>query len=634
MSFFGSSSETSVSKKIKPTVVRTQNVLFELKKIAKANGQKLEDIDFNILGIQTFTRINEDKKEVEWEEISSNILHEIDDKTVLLNYDFQIKQVYEIEIFSKSKEKNIFTNFKTVIGANSSKCKIYLSIKAGSKITYSSQFGKELLILINKSKLKAGILLNIFDDMVDDEIDRISGLVRREGDKAFKDTKTMLVAQSHEPTLTVDAELIIHYDKKEELDDNKKVDYSLRGYINSVRKDELLIEYIKPKKGKVGRDCRGKIITPQEPIIKNEIDFTINDTIRKEETSEYIKYFANENGYITLENKEYLIKTDVAIDEISFKTTGSISTGLDSDVLINVQEKDMVKDAIGTGMSVEVSKIEIDGNVGSSAKVVAIKATIGGQTHRTAEIVAEELDINVHKGIAKGKNIHITRLEHGIVEGDIVGIAQALGGKISANEITIDLCASNVKATASRLIEIKKLQGSENTFTIDPILSKDINDDLQENEDQIKKLKIEVRNLKKEIELTQKIVNDNETSFKDIKKRLLHYKKNGVKMPQAFVNKYKQFQKVTENLKEMKKNDLIKNDELKLQTTRTLSFQDNIFDSRIINRDRWIGHNELVFKLVNPPTVLKFHPKEGSQDRIFAIVEVEEGTFEIKAVKE
>ncbi len=634
MSFFGSSSETSVSKKIKPTVVRTQNVLFELKKIAKANGQKLEDIDFNILGIQTFTRINEDKKEVEWEEISSNILHEIDDKTVLLNYDFQIKQVYEIEIFSKSKEKNIFTNFKTVIGANSSKCKIYLSIKAGSKITYSSQFGKELLILINKSKLKAGILLNIFDDMVDDEIDRISGLVRREGDKAFKDTKTMLVAQSHEPTLTVDAELIIHYDKKEELDDNKKVDYSLRGYINSVRKDELLIEYIKAKKGKVGRDCRGKIITPQEPIIKNEIDFTINDTIRKEETSEYIKYFANENGYITLENKEYLIKTDVAIDEISFKTTGSISTGLDSDVLINVQEKDMVKDAIGTGMSVEVSKIEIDGNVGSSAKVVAIKATIGGQTHRTAEIVAEELDINVHKGIAKGKNIHITRLEHGIVEGDIVGIAQALGGKISANEITIDLCASNVKATASRLIEIKKLQGSENTFTIDPILSKDINDDLQENEDQIKKLKIEVRNLKKEIELTQKIVNDNETSFKDIKKRLLHYKKNGVKMPQAFVNKYKQFQKVTENLKEMKKNDLIKNDELKLQTTRTLSFQDNIFDSRIINRDRWIGHNELVFKLVNPPTVLKFHPKEGSQDRIFAIVEVEEGTFEIKAVKE
>lgn len=67
-------------------------------------------------------------------------------------------------------------------------------------------------------------------------------------------------------------------------------------------------------------------------------------------------------------------------------------------------------------------------------------------------------------------------------------------------------------------------------------------------------------------------------------------------------------------------------------TTKTASFQDNIFDARIINRDRWIGHNEIIFKLIEPPIELSFKPQEGSPDKIFAVVETDEGVFEIQAV--
>ena len=42
---------------------------------------------------------------------------------------------------------------------------------------------------------------------------------------------------------------------------------------------------------------------------------------------------------------------------------------VDSDVSISVKETDAIKDAIGSGMNVEVTEINIEGNVGSNSKV-------------------------------------------------------------------------------------------------------------------------------------------------------------------------------------------------------------------------------------------------------------------------
>ncbi|HEY9204129.1 MAG TPA: hypothetical protein VIM82_07340, partial [Sulfurimonas sp.] len=310
------------------------------------------------------------------------------------------------------------------------------------------------------------------------------------------------------------------------------------------------------------------------------------------------------------------------------------STGLDSDVSISVKENDSQKDAIGNGMEVEVSEIDIKGNVGPNAKVRANRATIEGQTHKSSHIKANDLTINVHKGTAVGDNIKITRLEHGTVEGKKVEIVQAVGGNIRAKDIDIGICASYVKATASRYIEIKKLQGSENVFTIDPLLQKDKKEGFGENQDEINQLRTSVEEIKKEVEKYKKLVKDNTASFNDVKKRLMHYKQNGIKMPAAFLTKYKQFHKAQEHLENITNEYKVKNDKLLLLTTKTASFQDNITDARIINRDRWVGHNELIFKLIEPPIELSYKPAEDSMEKIFAVVETDDGVFEIQAVKE
>ena len=196
------------------------------------------------------------------------------------------------------------------------------------------------------------------------------------------------------------------------------------------------------------------------------------------------------------------------------------------------------------------------------------------------------------------------------------------------------ICAAYVKATASRKIEREKRQGSENVFTSDPLSQGEKKDKFSSSQNEISELKTSVNEIKREIEKYKKIVKDNSASFNEVKKRLMHYKQNGIKMPSSFVTKYKQFHKAQEHLEHITNEYNLKNDKLLLLTTKTASFQDNIADARIINRDKWVGHNELVFKLVDPPMELVFKPEAGSSDKIFGIVETDEGTYEIQAVSE
>ena len=636
MALFSSNKKAPAMKKVRPTIIRAQNVAKEIFRIAKSYEMDPELLDFHLLDVQTYTRmVTEDIKETEWEEMAVEEAQSFDDEELLLNPHFQIKQTYEIEVFSKKPAKDDpYSNFKTAVGANATKCKVYLSIAQGSRVEYNPRFEHDFIDMINRKKIRAGILVYMFDSMVEDLASKISAHVRIAEKVEFEQSETHLIAEGYEPTATINDALILHYEKNKEVQENERIDYASRGFIQSVREGDLLIEYVKAKMGKPGRNCRGEYLEPKEPVIANEPKFNVSENIRVEEDEDSIKYYATENGYIAFENNTYMIKKEVDVEAISFKTTGSIESGVDSDVNIIVKEADAIKDAVGPGMTVEVSEIEIDGNVGSNAKVIAQKASIGGQTHKTATITADNLDINVHKGSAYGKHIHITRLEHGSVEGEYVDIAQAIGGNIRAKEVELEICASHVKVTASKKIEIKKLLGSENSFTIDPLLSRDIQNSVENNEEQIKELEQDIRELKKEIEKYTNLIKSGTKSFLEIKKRLLHYQKNKVKMPESFVKKYKQFQNMQQRLKELKDEFTQKQEKLNLLTTRTASFQDNILDARVINHGKWIGYNEIKFKLVDPPVELVYKPIEGSNEKVFGLVELNEGEYAIRPLDE
>ena len=632
MAFFSNEKKTtSIVKKVRPTVVKTENVAKEIASIAKEYGVKQESLDFNILDVRTYIRPSASK---EWEEIDNQDLHDIDDKK-LLDPDFQIKQVYEIEVFSRFRNKDPLEEFKIAIGANATVCKVFMQVKEGSVLRYYPSLREELRSYINKHKVRAGVLIYIFDEMLDDLVSKLAAKVQVEEIITYEKTETILIAQSIEPTQTLDGTLVLHYEKKEENTQEGRVDYANRGYIRSVYKDELLIEYIKPSLGQPGRDCRGRYIEPKEPDEENPIEFEIDEeTIYIKEDEHSIKFFAKENGYIAFEENRYTIKSEADVNQVTFRTTGSITVGTDSDVNLVVTEADAIKDAIGTGMKVEVTELDVEGNVGNEAYVKAIKVNVGGQTHKTSVIEADNVDINVHKGEAIGKDIKVTRLEHGTLRGQNVYVSQAMGGRIYGENVVVDICTSYLKVYASHRIEIKKMRGSENIFVIDPLQQTKARESFEKNKEDIEGIKSEIKKYKKSIESATIVVKKNHNVFNDIKRHLIQYKKKGIKLPEAYVKQYKLYQAQIDKLKELKESYKKLEEKLHLLSNQTDSLQYSIKDARVINRSEWKGYNEIRAKLIDPPMELVYKPKEKEPYHVYGIVEDEEGNYEIKPLKE
>jgi len=627
MGLFGNK-DVSVEEeeKFAPIVLRTENVAKEIIEVSKNYRVHVHNIDFNILSVHTYTRITSENSDSEFEELYEEDLVILNDESMLLNENFEIKQVYEIELFYRTEaDKN---SIESSIGANSQKSTIYFTLKEGSIIEWYDEFESDFILYINKKKLRANLLIYVFDSVMYDPIKIFVAKLRVNETMEITEKEMLLVAQSIDPQLSVNDKLILNYEDNEEKNSNEKVDHSKRGYITSVTKDEVIITYIKAQLGTPGRNCRGEFIAPKEPQVTCEPKFNISESISVKDEDGKIEYLAKESGYVTFEGGTYDIKKDVEISEISFKTTGSIETGLDADVNISVKESDIFKDAIGMGMEVEVSELKVDGNVGPNAKIIANKVNIEGQTHKSSFINSDKIEVNIHKGKAEGREIHITRLEHGEVVGDDVSISQALGGTIRANEVKVETLGSHTTIMATSRIEINKLKGEENTFVIDPVLRKSGKAELEASEAEIHDSRISLRHLDEEIVAQNELLEKNKKTFNDLKKRLLHYKKNGVKMPSAFVAKYKQFQEAYAKLDELEKERKQKNDRIELMSAKHDAQQGDVFAARIINKDVWKGHNEIKFKLIEPLMELSYIPKT-SDKKIFGLKKDSEGDIYI-----
>jgi chaperonin cofactor prefoldin len=631
MGLFAKENESASSvSEMKPIIVRTGNVAKELLHVASNAKIPVQSLDFKLLDTQTFSRFNGEAGLKDWIELTADEVKDITEEH-FLNPKFELKQTYEIEIFVIS-ELSPLDSIEMSIGGNSTLCKIYLTIKAGSIVRYYESFEQDFLVAVNKKKLRANLMIGLFDSVMPKNLGELIAKIRIAGEYTFQVQERYLIAQSYEPIPTTNDKLILHFEvKRQNQDENGRIDYAKRGYLISAVESELLIEYIKPLKGGDGRSCRGDFIASKEPIVRYEPTFTTGEKITVIDTPTTIEYRAKSGGYVTYKGGMYDIRTEMDVTEISFKTTGSIDSQMDADVSINVKEKDPFKDAIGIGMEVTVNVINVGGNVGANAKVTAKKASIDGQVHQSAVIRADELKINILKGEAYGKNIQITRLEQGSIEAEKVSVQQATGGKIRAKYITVETLGSHVKMTASHTIEMHHLIGGENQFIIDPLLNES-RESLVEQTKKITEVKTAVHSIQKELEGYEKTDLENGPAMEELKRKLAHYKSNGITLPVAFVQKYRQFQDFKQKLESLRSELKEKEDQLERLSSQMSALQSDIFEARIINHDRWKNHNEIIFKLIDPDIEVVYVPAENSDEKFLGLHKDEDGSFSIKVL--
>lgn len=613
-------------------ILETENVPREIRSIAAANKLASHELDFKILKTKTLYSI---EKEEGWVEADETQLRQFKDKDFILSPDLKVKQSFKVDIFKKApqddKEYEKLPNI--VMGANKLMTKVIVSIKKDIEVKYFSKLEERILEEINKKKIRSGIVVGIRDENMKKEVKKLVSGIRVNG--ILDKDATFVVCEGVDPAPPVHDDFIFHYKKKMgKEDEHGRVDYSKRGYILAVEENECIMEYIKPQEGVPGRNCQGKFISVKPPKDDSEIQINHTENITKKEDDEKIRYIANRNGYVTQDGDKYDIDDNMEVEEVSFRSTGSIETDLSSNVKINIKESDVFKDAIGPGMTVETYELSVDGNVASGAKIKTEKLVIGGQTHKTAVMNSKTANISVHRGTVTADEVQVERLEGGKIVGDHIQVQQAIGGEIIGKEIVIDKLGSNVSITASDRIEIKEMKGSNNKFLIDPSGTREFNETIERINKQIKEIDIKLKPLEKKLDERKRLIAKTKPTVETVKEKIAELKSDGKKPPATLLSKIREYQNLINvynaSLKEYK-NDKLTRKNLKEDLKQV---QDKVFSAKIINHSPWQEFNEIKFKLISPPVEKVYSTKNHEIIREFSLKETGEGKYEIQKSSE
>lgn len=610
-----------------PVIVDTREVVKELKAVASTYKLPIKNIDFHLLEYTTFFRTNEAE---EWEELTDTKRDMFESEDFLSHESLQLFQQYKMEIFQAKKSESLPD---ITLGSNKTLTSIIATIHKTNDIDTSKFLEDKLIHEINKKKVKAGILVGIREKNMKKEVNAIASKMMVNG---FLDSDTSFeVMEGIKPIACIDDDLIMHYQKKIKREDEQgRINYARRGYILPVEKDEVIIEYLKAKEGKNGRNCRGKFIKIREPIKRINQAINVTEAISVKEDDSSIKYIANKQGYVKDEKGVFDIQEEMEIDSVDFKNTGSIEAGVDSNVTINIKENDDFKDAIGEGMKVETSTLNVEGSVAKNAQIKAIEATIGGQTHKTSYIEAKKATIGVHRGSVVATEVDVDRLEGGKITADIARVKNIIGGEIVAREIHVDTLMSNSSLTTSELIEIKHSHGSNNKILVDPSQIQGLSEKITTVSEKIEQAKKDYSLLPKQLEYKKDIIESSKGAIDTIKDRIIELKENKVAPPKNLTNKLKEYQQLINEYNLLLKDLKDKKEEIRLLQEELDGYQSKVFGAKVVNHSAWSEYNEIRFKLIYPPIEIIHNTRKNEMSREITLEKTTEDEYEIKRATE
>ena len=600
------------------TEVETANPYGEILNLAKHFGVDSKFIDFDIMEIKTECKV---VGESQPRQVPAEKLNIFDDDKFFVEKVESIKQNYLVKFYDTRQVKP--TPLPNVaINANKNLTKILATVSQNADTVYFKEFDKKLINFIYKKLIKVGILVGIRNKTMLEEVAKISSVLRV---KEFIDKDyTFAVTAGVNVVPSTDDALIYHYKTKiRNVDENDKIDYANRGYLLGVVENELIIEYVKLRDGTSGRDVRGNFLPAQKAkaTITKMPEHTENIYVK--EDNEGIKFFAKKPGYVKEEKGVFDIKDELDVNEITFKTTGSVDTGLDTNVTLNVKEKDLTKDAIGTGMTVEANEVNVEGNVAANAVVKANKVTIGGQTHAKALIEAKEAKIAVHIGSFEGENVEIDRLEGGKVKAKKAVIKSVIGGEIIAESVVIDTLVSNSNIVIADTLEIKKLKGVNNKILVDFSMIKNTGEQINERMAKIKTIREQIVKMPRTLESKRCVIEENRGPINVIKAKIEELKSTNNTPPATFMKKLKEYQQLVHEYNALLKEFREKKAAIAELRGEITNIQEGIFNSKVINHSNWREFNEIKFRLVDPARDITYSTRENEIARIITIAKVE-----------
>ncbi|MFT5661708.1 MAG: hypothetical protein ACI9TV_002355 [Sulfurimonas sp.] len=613
---------------INPITVVTNNVGKELVRIAAQNSLSASQLYIEINSVKTFVK----SADSEFIEIFANDLSKYKDEAYLRDSTIEFEQEYNIEVNSMYDD-DPFKDMLCDIEFEENDTLAYLVIRKGSKLKYYDELYTDFLNYIIEQKLRSNIMLYLFDADYKGSVKGFVDVIEKINKILFKEDKKILISKGLNTIESIHSDISMLIEENNDVgaeDSEGKVDYSNRGFLLSCAEGEQLFEFIKPQQGKHGRNCKGKFLEVETINLDSNPTFTVEGGIEVQDSFEHIKYFSNKSGYVVKKGNQYEVSNSIDVDEISFKTTGTINSDLESEISINVIKNDPLEDAIEEGMHVKVQRLSVKGSIGPSTKIEAREIYIDGQTHNESYIKCVNAKIGQHRGKIIGRRVEVKTLEGGEIIADVAIVKNAVRGSIQAKIIEIEILGSHVTMEASEYIQIDIVKGEENRFIIDTTIKGAFdNNNKEENTAYLEKLQEELKPLLRILKETTAKVKKNLEPCEKIKAAIIKNKNLGVQIPATLVKNFKLCQIMKVHYKKLKEDFEYKKDQIEILKKKIFSSAVDILDTKIIVNQPIRGYNSIKYRLSNPPREINLKINESMHKKTFKLMEDEEGILKI-----
>ncbi len=427
--------------------LKTRDITFELKKFAKENYLKFDELDFDLKSVSTYLKTKHldtfASFTKSYRDTYANEKDIIEDRLV-------IKQVYVIEPYRVNLGSEVL-EYDLDLSENF----LFPILKILPKTIFPKLSVKELYLYIlsevNKIKAVNQMIIGFRDENIKEDI---KILTKKIVSKDFYEPFEISLFNSVEPVISRKSSLKLFFKE-------------LKSQIKEVKKDELLLKFVKLKVGTNGFNAQGKWVGAGELnnsiLLKYKYD---SESVKKEDVDGIVSYYAKKQGFVEINDDVICISNSFSTNEIK-RVENSLTYKEKNDVEIRITNDDVTKDSIGEGTKVKSYKIKVDGFIGANSQIEANEVIIGGSTHKSSKIFSKKAEINRHKGELRCQNAKIKLLEGGKVEGTSLHIETALGGEIYGCDVVIDNLKSKVKVYASNSIAIKRVSGEDNFLSID-----------------------------------------------------------------------------------------------------------------------------------------------------------------------
>ncbi|MGL2819003.1 hypothetical protein ACQJ9V_08265, partial [Helicobacter pylori] len=435
-------------------VERCKDIQKELKKVAAENKLQTEDLWFEILKTSIFIK---NSAKDDFSEAFGGELQQLEEDEYYEKKELTLYQTHDIKIKSNAYKRF----FEVEVDEHLSKIEIVLD--ECFIVLDTEEHYQEMFAYIKERLAFQSVVFRHLSQMYENLKTELRKYKKEAQNKRF-----ILYASS---TFIPNIEEQSHFLLEEEylpthiipLSDQEESFVKENDYIAKENQKVACVNY--PKQGKDGRNLKGlyielsKVANSPTPIGHDKNAF------EEREENNALVYYSKALQGVKMEKGRLVSKQNFVFKNgIKSIETPNLLGGVESGLVLEIQAKDELSDAIDSNLILEASAINIKGNVGKNVILVAKEITIEGQIHPESYVYANKARITNHKGVCYAKEFECKYLERAKVYANSVKVEASAGSVVYAKEIALEKLKSDNKLYFSKQCLIDEVDGNGNRF--------------------------------------------------------------------------------------------------------------------------------------------------------------------------